>query len=202
MTQRIQETTEFISALSDYWNEHIQPEVLPNACILASRYATEVLSYFDIHNTVVSASVHACNDIMLDFMLTTGGTPPFPDDAWSVGVGIPNASAQIKPSGTGWDGHAVVLTRSFFIDLTAPQLDRPQYDIVTGGSIVMPLSEIKTSPLSDKWGYIKLPSGHYSWTTTGDARYKSTKDWRSTYKLFTGDAIRSLKKNFGHLLHY
>jgi len=200
MTTRLQETSDFTTALKDYWCEHIQPEVLPNACILASRYASELLTYFGIENFVLPVSVIACNDSMLEFLTTTDGQPPFPDEAWSVGVGVSNAKAEIRPEGHGWNGHAVVVTRSHFIDLTAPQMDRPQYSIMTGGPIVTPLSGITESPLIENWRYIKLPEGHYSWKPTTDASFKTSKDWRVTYKLFTGDAIRSLRKDFGQLL--
>lgn len=200
MSLRTDEVFDLVRAVSDYWHQNIQPEVLPNACILASRYASELLTYFGVENSVIPVAVVACNDPMLEFLTTTDGVPPFPDGAWSVGVGVPNAKAEIYPKGDGWNGHAVVITRSFYVDLTAPQMDRPKYNIVSGGSLIAEIAEMRTSPLIDGWNYIQLPQGHYSWRQTNDAKYKDSKDWNSTYRLFTGNAIRSIRKDFGQLL--
>ena len=192
--------SQIIAALVREWRTEIQPNVKVNACILASRLTSEVLSYFGIYHEVFSTYSMAVNNLM--YQHYTEGLKPFQwhPEAWSVGVGFENAVVTRIDRRTepGYEGHVCVATETTFIDLSALQFDRPKHGIMTGGVLVVPNTDIEARtvwPTSDeRWNHIKLDQGTLLFRLKADNSFKESIDWRRNYRDIAGPVIRAIKK--------
>lgn len=190
-----------IDNLVDLWNSEVRPHVIPNACVLSARIASEVLAYFNIHHTTLSMAVMAMNDRMLEHEQAGVSYTNWDPDAWSVGVGFNQmvATKNDYRDSNGFCGHVIAITNHHYVDLTAYQFDRIPYGIETGGSMVIPFSDIihpfTLNPESpNSWFYAKLKQGHMVMLNNQNNDYKHSPDWRVNYKRQTGDIIRTIKK--------
>jgi hypothetical protein len=98
----------------------------------------------------------------------------------------------------GFDGHLVVVTESFYVDLTAYQFDRIAQGIETGGSLVAPRENITypfvlTERSENSWFHIALKQGHMLFLNNNNQAYKNSPDWRYHYKRQAGDIIRLIR---------
>lgn len=189
-----------IDPLVELWNSEVRPHVVPNACVLSARIASEVLTYFGIKHVTLSMAVMAMNDLMLEHEQSARPYNTWDPEAWSVGVGFSQmvATKTDYRDPSGFCGHVVVITEHHYLDLTAYQFDRLEHGIETGGSRVIPLSEIihpfTLNPESvNTWFYTKLKQGHMVMLNNNNNDYKNSPDWRTHYKRQTGDIIREIQ---------
>ena len=190
-----------IDPLVELWNSEVRPNVVPNACVLSARIASEVLAYFGIEHVTLSMAAMAMNDVMLEHQQEGRVFTEWTPEAWSVGVGFSGMVATNKDyrDPSGFCGHVVAITNHHYIDLTAYQFDRIPQGIETGGSLVLPLGAIvhpfTLNPESpNSWFYTKLKQGHMVMLNNNNNDYKHSPDWRVHYKRQTGDIIRNIKE--------
>jgi hypothetical protein len=179
--------TRIVHALADAWTAIVAPEVIPRACILAARVATEVLDYFSIPHVVQPVETIAANDACLTMVLHDVPIADWPADAWNVAAGRRSAAV----NGNGWPGHLAVVTTDWYLDLSATQFDRPAKHIVTGGPVVRHVDEMTL----DRW-FIRFPivEGWYQWNPEDNHTYRTARDWTVNGPEFAGPVIRRLKK--------
>jgi hypothetical protein len=190
-----------INPLVKLWNSEVRPHVSVNACVLSARITSEVFSYFGVKHEVVPMAVMAMNDKMLAHQKAGLYFKEWDADAWSVGVGFGNdmvATNKDSRDANGFDGHLVVATESFYIDLTAYQFDRITQGIETGGSLIVPRGDIEypftlSEQSKNSWFHIALKQGHMLFLNNNNQVYKNSPDWRTHYKRQTGDIIRSIR---------
>lgn len=190
-----------LDPLVELWNTEVRPHVVPNACVLSARIANEVLTYFGIKHTTLSMAVMAMNDLMLEHEQEGRPYDTWDPTAWSVGVGFTQmvATKNDYRDATGFCGHVVAITEHHYVDLTAYQFDRIKNGIETGGSLVIPFSEI-THPFTlnpespNTWFHAKLKQGHMVMLNNQNNDYKHSPDWRVHYKRQTGSIIRAIKE--------
>lgn len=190
-------------SLVECWNKDVRPHVVENACVLAARITSEVLSYFDINHWIMPMMAMSMNDKMLEHQKSNVHYTDWDKSAWSVGIGFPNmvATGRDLRTGNGFDGHLVVVTKDLYIDLTAYQMSRPERGIDTGGSLLMEINDIEypyylNDSFSNKWGKVPIKQGHLLMTYNGNNAYKDSVDWKKNYKIQSGLIIRSVR----HLL--
>ncbi len=179
-------------ALGVVWRDVIAPQVpRVDACILAGRVASETLRYFGVDHEVCPVEVLAANDVAVEEMAAGRGVPEWPADAWSVGC-----SSTAGGDGDGWAGHLVVATKDRFVDLTAAQMDRSVYRIVTGGPLVVPWDRFEIfahAPFFVGMG-VSIEAGVYAWAGDPENRsYRAAPDWRSNWRSLVGPAIREVR---------
>ena len=188
-----------LQKLVESWNQDVRPFVVENACVLAARIASEVLTYFGIEHKHVSMAAMSMNDIMFAHQKNGDHHSQWDTSAWSVGVGFPNmvATNVDNREASGFEGHVVIITDNFYLDLTAYQMSRLNRGIDTGGSILVSLQQIRhpyTMPLfPGDWSYIPIPEGHLLATPNDNEQYKLSNDWRKNYKIQSGEIIRSVR---------
>ena len=200
MITNIETERKILDSLVELWNSEVRPHVVTNACVLSARLASEVLDYFGIKHRVLPMSVMAMNDEMLKHQQEDVHYTAWSPTAWSVGVGFGQMVATNKDSrdGTGFDGHVVVVTDNHYIDLTAYQFNRVEHRINTGGSVVIPMTDITypftlSSEMPNEWIYIALQQGHLLMAPNGNDEFKDSPDWRTHYKRQAGDIIRQIR---------
>lgn len=121
-------------------------------------------------------------------------------DAWSVGVGFGQAMVATNKDSrqsNGFDGHLIVTTDNFYVDLTAYQFDRLEHGINTQGPLVVPISDVVypftfSSDALTYWLYISLEEGHLVMTSNKNYTYENSPDWRIHYQRQVGDIIREI----------
>lgn len=197
-----------LDLLVSEWQDKVVGNVAPNACILGARVASEILSYFGVRHQVLVARVIAVNDLMLSHM--EQGTDPidFSPSAWSVAIGFPDnhRSRPNLPVQPGFNGHVVILTDNFYLDLTASQMNRPFRKILVDEPLLVPLAEIGLRRLREddeiEWAFIPLKEGKLLFRFLEDSpsttTYKKSRDWRIHYTRFAGPMIRSIKQSLKH----
>ena len=200
MITNIETERRVIDALVELWDSEVRPHVVTNACVLSARIASEVLSHFGIQHEVFPMAAMAMNDEMLKHQQEGVHYSAWSPTAWSVGVGFGQMVATNKDSrdGTGFDGHVVVVTENHYIDLTAYQFDRLEHHINTGGSIVVPMGELKypftlSTEMPNEWIYLSLFEGHLLLTPNGNSSFMDSPDWCLHYKRQSGDIIRKIQ---------
>ena len=98
----------------------------------------------------------------------------------------------------GFSGHLIVETENFMIDLSAQQFDRPQHEIVTGGPLVVPLSDLtevrQGFVLNETWS-VPIELGHY-WFNDAvlPTRPSNSNDWRYGYRDFLPDCVKAMRR--------
>lgn len=189
-----------LELLNTAWNQQVRPLVMAEACVLSARMTSKVLDYFDIRHEVKPLRLMVANDIMLDHLFEGDGPEQWKPEAWSVGVGFTNmvATNSDRRSSDGFEGHVVVTTDNFHVDLTAYQFDRPEHGIVSGGSIVVNNEDLVfTSALEsgNPWTYLRLQQGHMMFQGNGNWRFIQSRDWCVNYKRQIDSVIRAIEEN-------
>lgn len=197
--------TEIAQCLVECWNTDVRPLVVENACVLAARITSEVLSHFGISHWILPMMAMSMNDKMLEHQINNVPPKDWDKSAWSVGVGFPNmvaTNADLR-KGHGYEGHLIVVTEKLYIDLTAYQLSRPQHGIDTGGSILIPKDSIiepyyLNEAFPDEWGKVPIKEGHLLVSFNGNHSYKDSTDWKKNYKVQSGAIIRKIRNMLGN----
>lgn len=179
------------SAIADYWVAEVEPNIISNSCISAARLAHEVLRYFAIPHRTEVVSVIAFNDLAYEQYGEGIPTSAWPDEAWSVACLTPdyNTGSLPKPT-TGFDGHMVLLTQHYCLDLTVSQFDRPSKNILTGGPLITPYHELR---IAKGWRHQPLRAGHMIWREDHNPTYRSSPAWRHSSRAYIGECIRHIR---------
>lgn len=199
-------TFDILSGIRRGWDTHVRPYVKSNSCVLASRVAHEVLTYFGVAHEVLPTMAIAMNSLMKQHYMDSLHHSLWSPEAWSVAVGFPNAVAlrQDSREPQGFDGHLVVATSQFYLDLSASQFDRPERSIKTGGSLLFNHDTITRFQFPKEdfyWNYFPIDEGSFFFRLlSGNDSYKNSPDWRTNYKSFAGDIIRSIRDEQKSLL--
>lgn len=175
--------------LAQTWRRTMAPQLTPSCCILAARMATNALTALGVRSIEIPVAVAAYNQRGWEER-----NLPIKDwspDAWSVGASSRQVAYQFRQDG-GFDGHVVVGTENFVIDLSAPQFDRPMRSIVTGGPLVARWEAFEVVSRSSR--KIGLLEGVYlieaePWNTG----YKESLDWKRGWRKFGGEFVENLK---------
>lgn len=200
MITNIETERKVIDHLVDLWNSEVRPNVMTNACVLSARIASEVFTHFNIEHTVRPMAVMAMNDKMLAHQQNGDTYTAWDADAWSVGVGFGQsmvATNKDSRQSNGFDGHLIVTTDNFYVDLTAYQFDRLEHGINTQGPLVVPISDVVypftfSSDALTYWLYISLEEGHLVMTSNKNYTYENSPDWRIHYQRQVGDIIKEI----------
>jgi hypothetical protein len=128
-----------VEAMARAWREWQREPEFPfkhNHCINGARIVIEALRQFDIAAWPVSVQFILFNRPAWDLWAEGIPFPAWPEHAWSLGVG-PGG----KKEGGDWDGHLVVCTEGFTIDISAAQFNRPGRITVDGPKLLPPLED-------------------------------------------------------------
>lgn len=142
-----------VGMLASVWLNGAAPRLSDSsACVASARFGWELL-----HWAGVEAWVTQVDAIGLDeqsYMEVINGEGP---TGWSVGAlsmtEVPNK----------WNGHVVVETNDWFIDLTAGQFDRPDKGIMFGNGLCVPVGELThhVGVWQGDWFEVPVAQGHY-----------------------------------------
>lgn len=161
-----------LQTISDMWANYRYRESHLNArqCILATRFASVMLTLAGIEHEVVPVGVCVFNQKGWNFAKTN--TPFTKDgDEWTVKLSVDN------PVALGSDdkcGHVVIITENFYYDPSSEQLSRPKRQMEIPNSIIRSVN--KMSELDESFVLAKqmfrpnrvfhfpVMSSHYTWT--------------------------------------
>jgi hypothetical protein len=183
------------TALGDLIPEAIEREFGKNDnCILATRLAIEVASYFRIPAYPLSVQVFLFNAQAARHVMEEDDFDVFKwhpiDGSHSVGIGCGFRAGQ--PREGRWDGHLIAAsTEGCFGDFAIRQAERVSHGIVTGPALVGPLLDGIRS-----WSAIQPDSGTtILYKRTNDPRYRFAPDWRdeARRKKLSGPLIRAIR---------
>lgn len=186
------------SAWQDYATTH---KLASNTCVLASNFASKVLSLLDIDNSVKTIGATVFN--RRGWELYGIPTKSLPDDAWSV-------HCSSRCTGPGFSGHVVVETTNFFLDLTSSSFERLERNLLVGRNLIVPQADItvhsadeeemQTHRFFNVRDYCTFPlinGGTYSffyesWNTS----YQKSVDWEATAdELGVGDVFEQIRRD-------
>ncbi len=176
-------------ALGTVWSQRIAPDVPENSCILASRCAQEALTFFNVQNIVAPVGVICYNKVAWDEKaLAPSERSVF---NWTVASTSRDINVEYKSDTGGFDGHVVVCTPRFLVDLTISQFDRPLKGIVSGGAIV---AEVSRNAGLDAL-VLGLEEGcAFMWGEPENSAFRKSPDWKTNYKKWSGILIRDMKE--------
>ncbi len=187
-----------ITHLEDIWRTTFVPQFVPNSCVLASRVANEVFDYFGIPNEVIPVSAIAMNEKMDNYWKQSVPMEQWEDDAYSVGV-MPDI--RITPNGIdrrdgmGFEGHLIVTTPSYLLDLSALQFHRPKYNIVTNGPLIVSRQAVTTAIVGGTRTFSKiiLEQGMILYEPLKNYTFLKSQDWKKGYREPSSFIIRAIK---------
>ncbi len=164
-----------LQKISEMWANYRYREshLKANQCVLATRFASVVLTHAGIEHEVIPVGVCVYNQKGWDF--AKANTPFTKEgDEWSLKVSVDN------PVSLGSDekcGHAVIATTNYYFDPTSEQLSRPNRQMEIPNSIIIgvdKMSELDESMVmakrtlrrfqQDRVFYFPVMSSHYTWT--------------------------------------
>ena len=139
-------------------------------CVLATRFASIVLTHAGIEHEVVPVGVCVYNQKGWDFVKAS--TPFTKDgDEWSVRVSVDN------PVALGSDekcGHVAIITPNYYYDPTSEQLSRPHRQMEIPNSIIRSVDKMSEMDESlaiakkqfrpNRVFHFPVMSSHYTWT--------------------------------------
>lgn len=200
MTTNISSEAELLREVADFWTKEIQPKVVPQACVLASRITTYALSRFGIKWEVHHSDALAVNDEWYNLYFEQGVPQELlPPTAWSVGAvtmkNVVGTHRHITFGDKGFSGHLVVTTDEHFIDLSSGQFDRPNNGIITGAPLIVSRSLITKPQTLRARDFISVPitQGKFLLRRAKvKADYKWTPDWAHTHKRWTTALVAKL----------
>lgn len=113
-----------------------------NTCIASTAIGLAILDRFSVRAIPMTVEAVAMN--REGYLWSQKGVRPdqWPDDAWSVAVGVRARATDVQWVGSGWPGHLVIVVRDpgqprLLIDLTADQFSRPHKNLVVDGPVFM-----------------------------------------------------------------
>jgi hypothetical protein len=170
--------------LQEIWPKYAEG-LKPNHCILATRVAIEVGRYFGVTYEPMAVSIAVFNEAGWKLFQEGVESKDWPADAWSVGT----PSDDTLTNGV-WNGHLMISGSGVIADLNADQMSRPARNIVVPNWVALRPTEPPPWAHREDGTYIMLkpvPASHY----------RQARDWRTNYKLMTGDVIRQIKPMIG-----
>lgn len=141
-----------VLSLGEVWTRGVAPRLVQNSCVAGARFAIEYLRLMGIDAWATQVDALALDEKSYADILC-GNEPT----GWSVGAlsltTVPNA----------WNGHVVVETQDWFIDLTASQFDRPERGIIMGSSVCVPTDRLAhhVGVWQGDWFEAPAVRGHY-----------------------------------------
>lgn len=179
-----------IKAIAREWVDIDATLPQKNACILAARVASQALNDIGIdHELVPIASV-----VENEAMRAVHMTGLMNDDAWNVCCGKFINFKQDHEEGS-WQGHIVIFTDNYFVDLTAPQFSRPAKNIIIDRPLIIPISDLQNYKIPfyektttwTKWIGFPLPSGRGRYLMQpqlDNLAYMHGRDWKTGHLRF------------------
>jgi hypothetical protein len=161
-------------------------------CVLTTRIAIDVASYFDIHVEPLPVKVILYNaafarHVEAGFAGVERGNPAaWGDGSWSVGIGF-----CAPPDGTPkWDGHLIAVADGCFADFSIQQAERVEHDIITGPAIVGPYGRVGWNCTHEESGTV------VEYKRTGDDSWRTAPDWRDAKRRrpIVGKLIRAVRR--------
>jgi hypothetical protein len=154
------------------WVQAVMPRLQETgACVAGSRFGSEFLKELGVNAWVTQLDAIAIDEQSYNEMIS--GEAP---NGWSVGAfsmtTVPNK----------WNGHVVVETTNWFIDLTAGQFDRPDKGIVFGNGLCVPTEKIifHENIWQGDWFEVPVEQGHYLFRDAVVKRdITKAPDWRN-----------------------
>lgn len=189
MTTEIHKEKKTLEKISEMWANYRYREshLKANQCILATRFASIVLTYAEIEHEVVPVGVCVYNQKGWDFV--KANTPFTKEgDEWSVLISVDNPVAYGSNERAG---HAVIITPNFYFDPTSEQISRPkrQMEILNSTLInshkIIELDEsfapAKNQFKSNKVFYFPIMTSHYTFAVEEhNKEYKKGLCWEQT----------------------
>jgi hypothetical protein len=181
-TELFRELAELIPAAI----EREYPASEEGCCILATRIAIEVASYYGITVEPVSCVTFLCNAAFhqrRERGELIKGPWPMEDGSYSVSIGF-----EARPG--RWNGHLIALAPNCFGDFSIGCAERREHNIITGAAL------LGTRPPSSEWE-VTCPNGTVvTYRRTEDLSYRAGPDWKEPgrRKRISGPIIRELQK--------
>lgn len=143
-----------------------------NNCILATRLAVEVGSYFGVHVWPMAVRVFLMNAQFAVHVkegdLDVKKWEPA-DGSYSVGIGYGSPARE-----NGWDGHLIAAAAGCFGDFAIRQAERLERGIHTGAALYGPRPDDQRV-----WTAVNEHNGTVVWyERTNDGRYRLAPDWK------------------------
>jgi hypothetical protein len=159
-----------METLSSVWLRGAAPRLTTDgACVAGSRFGLEFLKQTGIEAWVTQVDAIALDEQSYREMLN--GEPP---TGWSVGA------LSVTEVPNKWNGHVIVETNQWFIDLTAGQFDRPDKGIVFGNGLCVPTGKLidHVGIWQGDWFEVPVAQGHYLFRDAVVQRdIKKAPDW-------------------------
>lgn len=142
-----------VKTLTQTWLKGVAPRLSTvSACVAGARFGSEYLKRFGIKSWAAQVDAIGLDEQSYQEMLNGEGPT-----GWSIGAisvtDVPNK----------WNGHVVVETNEWFIDLTAGQFDRPDKGILFGNGLCVPVGELvhHVGIWQGDWFEVPVAQGHY-----------------------------------------
>jgi len=122
------------------------------ACVAGARFGLELLSRLGVESCVTQVDAIGLDE--QSYMEVINGKGP---TGWSVGA------LSVTTAPNAWNGHVVLETNDWFIDLTAGQFDRPDKGILFGNGLCVPVGELThhVGIWQGDWFEVPVAQGHY-----------------------------------------
>jgi hypothetical protein len=167
---RTQDHQIMVETLSSVWLRGAAPRLTTDgACVAGARFGLEFLKHAGIESWVTQLDAIALDEQSYREMLNGEGPT-----GWSVGA------LSVTEVPNKWNGHVVVETNDWFIDLTAGQFDRPDKGIVFGHGLCVPVGELidHVGIWQGDWFEVPVAQGHYLFRDAVVQRdIKKAPDW-------------------------
>ena len=167
---RTQDHQIMVETLSSVWLRGAAPRLTTDgACVASARFGLEFLKHAGIESWVTQLDAIALDEQSYREMLNGEGPT-----GWSVGA------LSVTEVPNKWNGHVVVETNDWFIDLTAGQFDRPDKGIVFGHGLCVPVGELidHVGIWQGDWFEVPVAQGHYLFRDAVVQRdIKKAPDW-------------------------
>jgi len=161
-------------------------------CVLSTRIVIDVAEYFGIEVTPVPVQTVAYNAPFAKHVannfegVDVKDVKSWGDDSYSVGIGFEG----VKEERGRWNGHLIAAANGCFGDFAISQVERPQWNLITGKAIVGPIH-------LPKWRCIHEATGTVvEYRQSGDEGYRSGPDWhdRARRRHMVGALIRQARQ--------
>lgn len=189
MTTEIHKEKKTLEKISEMWANYRYREshLKANQCILATRFASIILTYANIEHAVAPVGTCVYNQKGWEFVKNK---KPFTKDGeeWSVKISVDNP----VPYGSNEKaGHAIIMTENFYYDPSSEQMSRPNRQMEIPNSIIININKIKQLDdnyliakkqfKSDKVFHFPIMTSHYTWALEPQNKeYKTGLCWEQT----------------------
>jgi hypothetical protein len=162
-------------------------------CIFSTRLVMQVAEYFGVTVEPMPVRAVAYNAAfakhVADGTCDTGKPSEWGDGSWSVGIGYGYPPGHSNAN--GWNGHLVAAGGGHYADFAISQAERPERDLVFGGSLIAVLPAVMA------WS-VELNSGCVvEYERIDDCAFLNAPDWldpKQRRRRLAGQLIRELKR--------